>query len=51
MTGLDLLVGIDYRRYFLSMHSEPGDANVAGGALDQYLAGWLGVGYRLPGGK
>jgi hypothetical protein len=49
LTRLDLVAGLDYRRYFLSMNSEPGDANVAGGALDQYIVGYIGAEYRLPG--
>lgn len=48
LDGLDLLAGFDFRRYFFSMSSEPGDARVAGGALDEYLSGWLGLGFRLP---
>jgi len=49
--GLDLLVGFDFRRYFYSMNPEPGDARIAGGALDEYIAGWGGFAYRLPGGS
>jgi hypothetical protein len=30
-----------YERFFLSLHPEPGDRFVAGGALDQYLRGGL----------
>ncbi len=52
--GLDLLLGAGIERYFYSLNPDPdavgvtddGDA-VAGGALDQYLYGYLGVGYRL----
>jgi TolB-like protein len=47
--GVDLLAGFDFRRYFFSMNSEPGDARVAGGALDEYIAGWGGLAFRLPG--
>ncbi len=47
--GLDLLAGFDFRRYFFSMNSEPGDASIAGGALDEYIAGWGGLAFRLPG--
>jgi TolB-like protein len=49
LDGLDLLAGFDFRRYFFSMGSEPGDARVAGGALDEYIAGWGGLAFRLPG--
>jgi hypothetical protein len=45
----DLLAGVDMRRYFYSMNPEPGDARVAGGAVDQFLSGWVGVSWRLPG--
>jgi hypothetical protein len=34
------LVG-DYRRFFFSMNPVPGDAHVAGGALDQYITAML----------
>ena len=46
--GLDLMLGLDLTRYFYSMNPEPGDPNVAGGALDDYLHLWLGAAYRLP---
>ena len=49
VAGLEVVVGFDFRRYALSMNPEPGDANVAGGALDQYYGGWGGVAYRLDG--
>lgn len=52
--GLDVLLGAGIERYFYSLNPDPdnvgvtedGDA-VAGGALDQYLYGYLGIGYRL----
>jgi hypothetical protein len=47
--NVDLLAGFDFRRYYFSMNPEPGDARVAGGALDEYLSGWGGVAFRLPG--
>ncbi len=37
----------EYRRYFASMHVEPGDPLVAGGALDEYLGLSFAVGVRL----
>lgn len=43
----EVRVGVDYRRYFFSMHPEPGDPFIAGGALDQYLVGTLALGVRL----
>lgn len=49
LDGVDLLVGFDFRRYFFSMNSEPGDGSIAGGALDEYLSGWGGFAFRLPG--
>lgn len=49
LDGLDLLAGFDFRRYFFSMNPEPGDARIAGGALDEFLSGWFGLAYRLPG--
>ena len=33
---VELRLGVDYIRYWYSMNPEPGDANVAGGALDDY---------------
>lgn len=48
-TGFEIMAGFDFRRYALAMNPEPGDANVAGGALDQYYGGWGGVAYRLDG--
>jgi hypothetical protein len=55
--GLDLRVGggfrlarnvelratATYARFFWSMNSQPGDANVAGGALDQFMTAAVGV--------
>lgn len=34
-------VGAELERYFFAMNPEPGDANVAGGAIDQYLGATL----------
>lgn len=34
-----------FRRFFYDMHSEPGDARVAGGAVDEYLSGALFFSY------
>lgn len=52
--GLDLLLGARVERYFYTLNPDPENVGVtddgeavAGGALDQYLYGYLGVGYRL----
>jgi hypothetical protein len=37
----ELRLMADYRRFFFSMNPKPGDAHVAGGALDQYLCATL----------
>jgi hypothetical protein len=44
--GLEVRVTADLRRYVFSMHSLPGDAHVAGGAVDQYIGANLSFGYR-----
>ncbi len=43
--GFQAEIGLDYTRYFSSFGPVPGDAYVAGGALDQLLALRLGVAY------
>jgi len=45
--GLELSLGIAYTRFFYSMHPQPGDANVAGGALDEMARLSLGLAYLL----
>jgi hypothetical protein len=45
--GLELRVGADYQRYFFSLNPVVGNANVAGGALDQYLAATVELGVRI----
>lgn len=35
---VELRVGVEWRRYWYAMHSQPGDQIVAGGALDQSFA-------------
>jgi hypothetical protein len=59
--GIDLGAGLDFkfskalgigvsgglRRYFFNMNSQPGDPNVAGGAVDQYPVGQLRIIYRM----
>jgi hypothetical protein len=50
---LDLVGGVDLVRYAFNVHPIPNGADpktqaIAGGAVDQYVSGWLGVRYRLP---
>jgi hypothetical protein len=44
--GFELRGGAEYTRYFASFRPEPGDAYVAGGALDQFVALRLSALYR-----
>lgn len=44
---VELRAGLTYRRYFIDMHSRPGDRNIAGGALDQYTSAELSVAYTF----
>jgi len=43
--GLEARLAARYTRYFATFHPEPGDAHVAGGALDEQLQAGLGVRY------
>ena len=45
LPGTRVQVGVEVARYFFSMNSEPGDARVAGGAVDQYLSIAAGLSY------
>jgi hypothetical protein len=45
--GFELSLGIGYTRFFYSMHPQPGDANVAGGALDEMARLSLSLAYLL----
>jgi hypothetical protein len=50
---LDIVAGLDLVRYAFNFNPIPDGTNantapVAGGAVDQYVSGWLGVRYRLP---
>ncbi len=45
--GLGLNVGADFRRFFYTMNPEPGDPRIAGGAVDQYMAGTLTLDWLL----
>lgn len=42
---LEVAARFAWRRYFYAMNTLPGDARVAGGALDDYLAGRLTLGW------
>ena len=44
-SGVEARVQLDYARFFSSFTPVPGDAFVAGGALDQYLGIRLGAAY------
>jgi hypothetical protein len=45
--GFEIRVGMDYRRYWFDLNPvPPNPPYVAGGALDQYLAGTLGIAWR-----
>jgi hypothetical protein len=46
-SGFELSLGIGYTRFFYSMHPQRGDANVAGGALDEMARLSLGLAYLL----
>ena len=43
---VEVRAGVEYRRYFSSMHPEPGDAYVVGGAVDEYMAATVGFAVR-----
>ncbi len=44
--GFEVRIGGDYRRYWFDLNPEPPAAYVAGGALDQYLSGTIGLAWR-----
>ncbi len=44
---LDVAVAASLRRYFFSMNPEPGDAQIAGGAVDQLISVSIGLVWRL----
>jgi hypothetical protein len=46
--SLVLYGGFDLQRYFFSVNPEPGDRNIAGGAVDQYLSLWAALAWRWP---
>lgn len=45
--AFEVSVGVHYTRFFYSMHPQPGDPNVAGGALDEMARVSLGLAYLL----
>lgn len=47
--SLEVFAGFSYRRFGLSLNSEPGDDLVAGGALDEFAMGLIGLTWRWPG--
>jgi hypothetical protein len=46
---IEARLGVDFRRYFYSMHSTNNDAFIAGGAVDQTIAGSLSLAVLLGG--
>ena len=44
---LEIRGGFEFRRYFLAFDPDVGDANVAGGAVDHYFTGSLGLAIRF----
>lgn len=49
LENLDLYAGAAIVRYFFAMNPQPDDARVAGGAVDQYLSGWVALVWRMRG--
>jgi TolB-like protein len=47
VAGFEVRLTLDMQRYFMSMNPEPGDAYVAGGAIDQWFGATLSAAYRL----
>jgi len=45
--GVHARLSAAYQRTFFDFHAQPGDKNIAGGAIDQYLALSLGAGIQL----
>jgi hypothetical protein len=43
----EVRIGVDYRRYFFTMRTEPGDRPIVGGAADNYLVAAAALGLRL----
>ncbi len=49
LEDLELRAGVAIVRYFFAMNPQPDDVRVAGGAVDQYLSGWVAVTWRMRG--
>lgn len=47
LSGLDVVIKGELLRYFFSMHPQPNDPWIAGGAVDQYFAGSIGAAWHL----
>jgi hypothetical protein len=47
LAGIEIVAGAEYAHYFYAMNSRPGDDYIAGGALDQYVVAFFGLGYAL----
>ncbi|HET9929315.1 MAG TPA: hypothetical protein VFQ35_01450, partial [Polyangiaceae bacterium] len=48
--SISVLGGADFTRYGFNFNPIPDDSlYVAGGATDQYVGGWLGIGFHVPG--
>jgi hypothetical protein len=50
---VDLVGGVDLVRYAFNFNpipdgSDPNSQAIAGGGVDQYVSGWLGIRYRMP---
>jgi hypothetical protein len=45
---LDLMAGVELTRYFFAMQPQADDLRVAGGAVDQYIEGWVAIAWKLP---
>jgi hypothetical protein len=46
VSGLEVRLQLDWRRYFMGMHPEPEDRYIAGGAADDYYSATLGLAFR-----
>ncbi|MDP3276624.1 MAG: hypothetical protein Q8Q09_15610 [Deltaproteobacteria bacterium] len=47
--GLEVRIGLDWRRYFYKMNPQIGDPVVAGGAVDDHYGATISLAYRLEG--
>lgn len=46
VSGLEVRLNIDWRRYFFGMHPEPSDPFIAGGAVDDYYSATVSLAFR-----